>query len=110
MDGDTVVQKVTVDYNSQVNAIADPTKQYYTFTGWKDSSGNSADFPITVGENDIYLYAKWVQNEVTVVFYDSTLFSPFPDVLHEKTYKCGEPMELPEYTPPEGYVSSVGHG
>lgn len=104
MDSGSVIQKVTANYNSQVSAIDNPTKQYYTLSGWKDSNGNSVDFPITVGENDIYLSAEWVQNEITLMFRNKLTPAYDFDCIHEAVYKCGEPLVPPKFEVEDGHV------
>lgn len=107
MDDTAVLQKITVNYNSQVNAIADPTKQYYTFSGWK-VSGNTANFPITVGEDDVYIRAEWIRNTIKIYF-RKTFENEYYGYIDSRVYNCGDPLIPPEYPVEDGYVF-VGWG
>lgn len=102
MDDTDVLQKITADYNTQINAIEQPSKQYYTFVGWK-LSGKTVRFPITVGENDIYIHAEWIRNTVSIEFYKSFCDS-YAGSLDTVVYNCGDPLIPPEYPAEEGYV------
>jgi uncharacterized repeat protein (TIGR02543 family) len=102
MDGDSVIQTVTANYNSNVEPIQSPTKENYTFNSWKDNDGKDVVFPLTVGENDVYLYASWVRNTITVGFHKT--FSNSYDYLDFVTYNCGDPIIPPEFPVEDGFV------
>ena len=102
MDGNDVIQTVTAEYNTQIDAPSEPSKQYYTFKEWK-ISGETARFPLTIGEDDIYIYAEWIRNTVSIDFY-KTFFDSFGGLIDTVTYNCGDPLIPPEYPVEEGYV------
>ena len=61
-DGGSTVSAITQDYNTEVTAPSDPTKEGYTFDGW------SADVPTTIPANDTTLTALWQINTYTITF------------------------------------------
>ena len=102
MDGNEVIQTMTADYNTQVNASSEPSKQYYTFKEWKISD-ETANFPITVGEDDVYIRAEWTRNTIEIGFY-KTFYDSFGGYIDNIVYNCGDLLVPPEYPTEEGYV------
>jgi len=66
IDGDKVINGLSLEYGKKVPKIEDPTKEGYKFIGWY-LDGVEYDFetPIT---KDIKLDAKWEKNKYTVTF------------------------------------------
>ncbi len=66
--GGSAVSTITQDYQSDVSAPANPTKEGYTFNGWDQS------VPTTMPSNDLTLTATWSINSYTVTYdVDGTL-------------------------------------
>lgn len=65
-NGGSSVASITQDYNTPVNAPDDPSLAKKSFVGWFDSSlSNEYQFTVMPAEN-ITLYAKWVDYQVTL--------------------------------------------
>ncbi len=60
--GGSVVSAITQDYQSDVSAPANPTKEGYTFNGWDQS------VPATMPSNDLTLTATWTINQYSITF------------------------------------------
>ncbi|MBQ2842149.1 MAG: InlB B-repeat-containing protein [Clostridia bacterium] len=56
-----------VEYGAAIETPADPTKEGYTFAGWKDAEGN--DVPATMPATDKEFTAQWAVNPYTVSYY-----------------------------------------
>ena len=65
-----LIASVKQDYNTAVSKPVDPTRTGYTFGGWyTDSELTSAvTWPLTIGAEDVTLYAKWTINPYRVIF------------------------------------------
>ena len=61
-DGGSAVSPITQDYDSTVVKPLDPTKEGYTFTGWKP------EIPDTMPSSNITIKAKWSVNKYTITF------------------------------------------
>ena len=62
VNGGTAVAPITQDYDTAVTAPADPTKNGYTFTGWKPA------VPATMPADNVAVKAQWEANEYTITF------------------------------------------
>ena len=71
-DGGTDVLPIVQDYGTPITAPEDPTKTGYTFAGWKYADGSTASFPITLGEDAVYVYATWNAKSYYIEFYAPT--------------------------------------
>ncbi len=60
--GGSEIAPVTQDYNTNVNAPADPTREGYRFDGW------DKEIPDTMPGEDIKITAKWSINQYTITF------------------------------------------
>ena len=62
-------QDYEIHYGDVIRQPVDPIQEGYTFQGWylDEACTEPATFPITVGEKQVDLYAKWVE-AVTVTF------------------------------------------
>ena len=62
-------QSYKIHYGDVIRQPVDPIREGYTFQGWylDKACTEPATFPITVGEKQVDLYAKWVE-AVTVTF------------------------------------------
>ena len=60
VDGE-VVDSFMVEYNSAITAIAEPTKEGYTFSGWKN-------VPATMPASDVVVEGKFSVNQYTITF------------------------------------------
>ena len=60
VDGTTTTE--TYIYGANINKLADPTKEGYTFAGW------GADVPTTMPAEDLTFTAQWTINQYTISF------------------------------------------
>ena len=69
-DGGSVINSITQDYQSNVSAPINPTKEGYTFEGWFTDNGtfNSEYVFTTMPLGGITLYAKFVPSQFTITF------------------------------------------
>jgi len=61
-DGGTAVTSITQDYNTAVNAPANPTKVGYTFAGW------NKEIPTTMPAENMTITALWTINQYKITF------------------------------------------
>ncbi len=62
---------ITQDYNTAITAPV-PTKEGYTFTGWKDQNGKAYSVvPAKMPAEDLELTAQWSINSYSVIFKDA---------------------------------------
>lgn len=92
------------DIKGMVQLPEEPEKDGHTFTGWSaEGSEDLVEFPYTVGGEDVYLYAEWALNEVSIAF--KKRFNSFEyEYIHEGVYKYGESLVPPEFEVPEGHI------
>jgi|GEM_PF-3155996 len=70
-NGGSSVTAITQDYNTEVVAPTNPTKEGYTFGGWYSDSGLTTSYSFsTMSADNITLYAKWNP----IVIYATNLF------------------------------------
>lgn len=65
VDGETTTE--TLEYGEEIDTPKDPSKEGYTFTGWKDADGN--DVPATMPAGDKTYTAQWAVNPYKVTYY-----------------------------------------
>ena len=51
-------------------ALANPSKEGFTFVEWQDADGNVVTFPMTAPADDIVIKPIWSANEYTITFVD----------------------------------------
>ena len=61
-DGGNTITPITQDYNTDVTAPADPTKEGYNFVGWEPT------VPTKMPAENITVKAKWTVNDYTITF------------------------------------------
>lgn len=86
-----------VEKDKTVNEPTDTTREGYTLEGWyqnENFTGDKWDFKNNTVEENMTLYAKWIQNEYTVTF-NSKDGSNVP----KQTVKHGEKVEKPNPEP-----------
>ncbi len=66
--GDKPIDPIKQDYGTEIPEVADPTKEGYTFKGWKDADGNIVDVPATMPAKNQVLTATWEINSYTVTW------------------------------------------
>ena len=99
MDGDKVIEEKTGDYGSQISPSGTPSKDGYTFAGWKYADGSTATFPITLGEDAVYVYATWNAKSYYIEFYAPTE----GDWLDGSNQLCGSLIVTPDAPTLSGY-------
>lgn len=68
-NGGTAVPDLTEDYNAEILAPVEPTKEGYTFDGWYSDAGLLTPYTFTtMPAQNITLYAKWNINQYTITF------------------------------------------
>jgi len=74
-NGGTPIEDVTIESNDSIKKPKDPSKEGYRFTGWyKDSACTQPwDFVNGVAEEDITLYAGWIELYATAMPTTSTV-------------------------------------
>jgi len=91
-DGGSAVAPVTGAVGSAVPAIADPTKEGYTFNGWLP------EIPANFPANGFTAVAQWTANTYNAVFkVDGAVYETVPTVF-------GEAIALPADPVKEGYT------
>ena len=99
MDGDKELELKTGDYGTSITAINNPSKDGYTFAGWQYTDGSTATFPITLGTEDVYVYAQWTAKEYYIEF-----FGPgATDWLSGGNQLCGDAIVAPDAPSKTGY-------
>ena len=99
MDGERVIEEKTGDYGSQISPSGTPSKDGYTFAGWKYADGSAASFPITLGTEAVYVYATWNAKSYYIEFYAPTE----SDWLDGGNQLCGDPIATPDAPSQTGY-------
>ena len=102
MDGDTLIEPKEGEYGTDISAIANPTKDGYTFAGWVDADGATVQFPITLGTEPVYVYAKWTAKPYYIEFYGYG-GSSATDWLDGGDQLCGDPIATPDLIDYKGY-------
>lgn len=102
-DDGTVLNEVTVDYNSAPSEIPKPSKRGYVFIGWKAEKDNAATsldaYKRTKLTEDITYTAQYQKEVYRVKFLDTD-----GKVISVKEIEFDEPAEPPAYEKvPEGY-------
>ena len=99
MDGETELGTKSGDYGSSVAAINNPSKDGYTFAGWQYADGSTATFPITLGSENVYVYAKWTAKAYYIEFFGPNT----TDWISGGDQYCGEPIVAPNAPTKSGY-------
>lgn len=91
--GGSSVDAITQDYNSSIDAPADPTREGYTFDGWSQA------VPSNMPAADLTLTAQWLINQYTITF-DSNEGSAVSPI----TQNFGTSVSAPVNPTREGYL------
>ncbi len=105
-DGGSAVESITQDYNSEVVAPANPTREGYTFAGWEPA------LPSVIPASDLTVKALWTINQYTITFdtdggsaiesitqdYNSEVVAPADPTREGYTFAGWDP-ELPSVIP-----------
>jgi uncharacterized repeat protein (TIGR02543 family) len=69
-NGGSLIESITGNQDTQVNEPSLPTRTGHTFEGWylDESFSESANFPFTIGDSDLTIYARWSINTYTITF------------------------------------------
>jgi len=69
-NGGSSIANIVKEYNTIIYEPTRPTKIGYTFVGWYQDSNLTIkqEFPFTMPDYDITLYAKWEINQYTITF------------------------------------------
>jgi len=103
MDGDTLIEPKEGEYGSDISAISNPSKDGYTFAGWVDANGAPVQFPITLGTEAVYVYAKWNAKPYYIEFYGYN-GSSANDWISGEEQLCGAAIATPELMDYKGYT------
>ena len=95
MDGETILDTITQDYNTAVTAPENPTKTGYTFTGWEP------ECPAAMPAENKTLTAQWQINQYTITF-DTNGGSTVDSI----TQDYGTAVTAPENPTKDGYIFS----
>ncbi len=101
MDGEKELQLKTGDFGTTITAIPNPSKDGYNFTGWKLEDGTTPTWPITLGAEDIYVYAQWEGKEYWITFYGETSADYISGA--DGYQKCGDAIVTPAAPEKTGY-------
>ena len=66
-DNNNVLSTEEVYFDAPIS-IAQPTKEGYTFDGWKDAEGNDVTVPATMPGDKLDIYESWTLNNYNVTF------------------------------------------
>ena len=77
LDGNDTLDVQTYAYGATITAIAEPTKEGYTFNGWNPA------LPETMPAENLTVNAQWMVNEYTITYMDGN------NVLDVQTYDFG---------------------
>ena len=97
-DGGSTIDPITKDYGTPIDAVADPTKDCYTFDGWYDKDGNEVTIPATMPAKDSTFYAKWNIITKKVRFMSDGVEYSSADVA------CGSDVTAPKDPVKEGHT------
>lgn len=70
-NGGTSVPNITDSYGKLIDEPTIPTRIGYTFVGWfidNNTFNTKQEFPLSMPEDDLVLYAKWEINSYTITF------------------------------------------
>ena len=99
MDGNNeILPSTEADYGSKVNAPAAPTKEGYNFVKWTYADGSDVTWPITMGEDAVYVYANWAGKSYYIEFYDGSKW------LAGDNQTCGNAIVTPTAPEKTGYA------
>ena len=91
--GGSEVAPITQDYNTQITAPANPTREGYTFVGW------DKEIPQTMPAENITITAQWKINQYTITF-DTAGGSEIAPI----TQDYGTAITAPAHPTREGYA------
>ena len=103
MDGDQLIEPKEGSFGTDISAISNPTKDGYTFAGWVDADGAPVQFPITLGTEAVYVYAKWTAKPYYIEFYGYN-GSSASDWISGDEQLCGEAIATPDLMDYKGYT------
>ena len=68
VDVDGATETFDYYYNEAVDAVADPEKDGYVFTGWVDENGAEASIPAVMPAKNVTVYATWDEDTFKASF------------------------------------------
>ncbi len=93
-----VVSTEDVYFDAPLN-VAEPTKEGYTFNGWKDAEGNDVTVPATMPGDKLDIYESWTVNNYNVKFDANTGAWDDGDKIKTVATAYGTAIKAPEDEP-----------
>jgi len=88
--------EVTYEYGTAIAKPADPSKNEFTFAGWRNETDNNNTVPVTMPAKDLKFTAIWTADNVVIWNVDGTKST--------ETYKTGATIEKPADPEKTGYT------
>ena len=102
---------LTVDVGSRVERPADPQKEGFTFKGWYGNprgTGSPRSFPITIGGNNVALFAIYTPLKFTITFDPGEgVMAPGFNAAAYQNIDCGSTITPPPVPTKTDYVFST---
>ena len=98
-DVDGVETEKTYEYDETIEALADPTKDGYTFAGWANEAGEIVTVPEKMPANDVNVKATWTIESYTLKF-DTDGGNEIDNI----TAEYNAPIDVPKDPTKEGHT------